>query len=301
MTAIQAPPQAPESPAVVGVRLFCCVCHHDLLNLPLNAFCPSCGTPVRSTYRADLLRLCDPKWLGVLRMGIYGILSATAARFLVWIYICAAAAAREMLDPKTICWVTLAINLLAIIGCWLLTSPDPSGMGDSQYGTSRATVRLSLLFLIGEQPFSFAMTGATLNALHLQSPAMATMTEFVQVFVALIVAIGFIAMSHYLGKTALRLPDLKLAAFARWIFWGESGLMCGFFLIALPLIPGDLTRPPALAACPPGLVFLLYLLMIGVAVVFVMLVVLLVRMLIALNQTIPQARQRTATPPPVPA
>jgi len=127
------------------------------------------------------------------------------------------------------------------------------------------------------------------------------MTEFVQVFVALIVAIGFIAMSHYLGKTALRLPDLKLAAFARWIFWGESGLMCGFFLIALPLIPGDLTRPPALAACPPGLVFLLYLLMIGVAVVFVMLVVLLVRMLIALNQTIPQARQRTATPPPVPA
>jgi hypothetical protein len=118
----------------------------------------------------------------------------------------------------------IVTQLLMLAGSWLLTEPDPSGLGEDKYGRSRKIIRFALVVgLINTVLENVLRTGAIPPDLRLT----------VQVFngiAAIIGLIGYFAMLNYLSKLALRIPDQVLAGRARTIMYG-IGVSYGIIIV----------------------------------------------------------------------
>jgi len=98
----------------------------------------------------------------------------------------------------------LSGGVFAIIGWWLLTIPDPSGLGEFQYGTARRIIRITLIIWVGETILSLAADSAAVP------PTVHQAIRILDIATALAFAIGLGAQMRYLGKLCARLPDQKL-------------------------------------------------------------------------------------------
>ncbi|HEX3357094.1 MAG TPA: hypothetical protein VHS31_09000, partial [Tepidisphaeraceae bacterium] len=123
-----------DSSGNVSSDLPCRKCAYNLRGLPSGGRCPECGTAVGFSVQGDLLRFCDPDWVDTLRNGAVCMLSGIGVIVLAVILNAVISAGRiaaggtgAHLNAAT--FVSLMGAGLLLIGSWLLTSPDPSGLG----------------------------------------------------------------------------------------------------------------------------------------------------------------------------
>ena len=205
----------------------CRKCGYALRGLNLAGRCPECGSAVGLSIHGDLLRFSDPAWLRTLQRGVRLVIASIAIQFLAVISIIAMSAARpamrgDALFLASIIGVVGAV--LGFLGGWQLTEPDPSGIGEDRYGTSRRIIRIALAIGIINTLLHFIENLSTVP------PAVRITLTIVAGVSGLAGLIGHFAQLNYLSKLALRIPDVAVAKRARFLMWA-IGISYGFVLV----------------------------------------------------------------------
>ena len=185
---------------IVG-DVVCRRCAYNLRGLPVEGRCPECGTPAGLSTWGDLLRFSDPLWLSGLRRGTALVLWDVLVTILVAI---AGVLLAEFSGPGTLEWIMLFGGLLGVGGAWLLTEPDPSGLGERQYAKVRKITRVALF--VGVAASLTEALLATFGAPEMLAGTIGGAIVAAQLFGL----VGEFAMFYYLEKLALRVPDEKL-------------------------------------------------------------------------------------------
>ena len=226
MTSMDFIPPAPAEPAFVTTDSPCRKCRYNLRGFSLTSRCPECGTAVGFSITGDLIRYSDPDWTDLLGRGINCILWSVVATIFAGVLGAILGRGGPSLAPGL---VGVVASILSLIGAWFLTTPDPSGLGEDQYGTSRKLIRVTLLVQIFSSALTFAMS------LTLFPPAVTRTVLVVSGLAGLVGVVGTFATLNYLGKLALRIPDHKLSDRAKLLMWGV-GIPLGLIILVSLMI-----------------------------------------------------------------
>lgn len=240
----------------------CRRCGYNLRGLHRDGRCPECGSPVGLSIKGDLLRFANPDWVERLARGSRFILNGLSAALLAAIVAVATEALRlasvpdaavEVLDA--VCALVGVIGLVvAYVGIWLMTSPDPTRVGEDQYATSRKLVRITLLLGIGNMALQ-----ASAGVLPLPQPAL-TVVAVIGVLTNLAALVGTLAYLQYLKKLSLRIPDEELSKRARFLFaaflWTPLVWIFVAFLVGMFAALGSIGIGGGVIACTSPLALL---------------------------------------------
>jgi hypothetical protein len=215
------PPQpgawlGPTTSGPIANDVTCRKCSYNLRGLTADGRCPECGTAVGFSLQGDLLRFCDPNWVDTLRRGTAVFIGGVAFMFLglLGILFLVPMAIMPPLTVIQVCLIAILIGyILSTIGWWFLTQPDPSGLGEDKYGTSRKIIRICLIVGVVQSGFAVMANFVTMED---------TLLMLLGVFslISMVVAdIGLIAQLYYLERLALRIPDNLLSARAHFLMY----------------------------------------------------------------------------------
>jgi hypothetical protein len=172
-----------------------------------------------------LLRYSDPQWLKTLRRGVNVILVG----IVLMIFTMAAAFGLAFAKPAHMTLImgliSMGNGLVFLAGAWLLTAPDPSGLGEDQYGKARKLIRVTLLIGLVNNAVSFA---ASMQGFYKE---VTIVIQVIGLMAALVGLVGQFAQLYYLKHLALRVPDLKLSARANFLMYAigiTNGVMIVF-------------------------------------------------------------------------
>jgi hypothetical protein len=112
----------------------CRSCGYNLRTLARKAICPECATPVAESMLSHHLRDADPGYLIRLFAGL------RISQGTLWLYVVAAFFG---LTHTPLVWrvASVVASGVLLLGTWLLTTPDPSGLCESIYGKTRNMAR----------------------------------------------------------------------------------------------------------------------------------------------------------------
>jgi hypothetical protein len=199
-----------DAAGVLAVDLPCHMCAYNLRGLMPSGGCPECGASVALSLRGDLLRFCEPAWLERLARGARCAFVAILLSFvigglglIVWIY-----------------------------GAWLITSPDPSGLGEHRYGLARRMARFSLLIYVGGTVLLLPLSVTT------PSMVVARAAMALAPVLSIVILVGHFAMLSYLMRIAARIPDAALARQARVLLYASGISMAAAMVAIVGLIVG---------------------------------------------------------------
>jgi hypothetical protein len=204
----------------------CRRCAYNLRGLGREGRCPECGTPVGVSTHGDLLRYADPAWVQRLNRGGNLVVTWLIVLILsVIVALCAGIPLLSLIAQRGTYNATVAFAAFAIVrlwfvavngaicyGVWLVTSPDPSRIGEDIYAASRKFVRVAVL--VG--PVWLVVNWLT--DMRVFPPPTHAVLEFVNLIAALVIGLGFLAYLRYLKKLTLRIPDAALSARAGTLF-----------------------------------------------------------------------------------
>lgn len=193
----------------------CRKCGYNLRGLRQEYNCPECGAPVIHAVQQPLLQYADPAWVKKLYQGslwiLWGILASTVAACLG-----GGLTAAANMGTLVAQGIVILAGLVALRGVLLLTEPDPSGIGENTYVTSRRLARFGVLV---------GLLGDVLNL----SAGLPIVTAGVIALVLLLVGsvaslaniVGQVATFFYIEKLAKRMPNPSLAGHARFVWLGN--------------------------------------------------------------------------------
>lgn len=210
----------------------CRKCGYNLRGLNVGGRCPECGSPVGLSVQGDLLRFADPNWLMTLRKGVNLILIGVLVAVIVAL---AGALGRGVLPPLIVQLTSLGGSVFSLLGGWLLTDPDPSGLGEQQYGTVRKLIRITLLVNAAQNLIQIVTVIAPLD------PNLFLTLSILTLVASLVGVVGQFAQLNYLSKLAARIPDLALSSRAWFLMWAigiSYGLLILMFLGLFIVIRG---------------------------------------------------------------
>ena len=125
----------------IAVDHLCKRCAYNLRGLREDGRCPECGTPIGLLTRGDLLCFASPDWVDKLALGLAIICWMLLLSVVIGIL---GAVVSAFLPPVFGQGISLLAALFSYYGVWLLTEPDPGGIGEDPHLTARKVVRLTL-------------------------------------------------------------------------------------------------------------------------------------------------------------
>lgn len=250
---ISTPTPFQTAPRVVELDVNCRKCGYNLRGLTTEMRCPECGTAVAYSVMGDFIRFSDPGWVMHLRSGVRMILSGIAVYVIILILgiVAGMAAARSGAMPMIAVLAGIGgivAQILITYGTWRLTEPDPSGLGEDQYGTIRKFIRIALLVGVGGAVLQLA---APYVVLPDPIPAMLAV---LQGGCSLVGIAGFCCQLVYLGRLARRIPDDAISQRAKTVLWmmgSGYGVVFAFGVLAFLMARGGPGGGPSAAAIGP--------------------------------------------------
>jgi len=226
----------------------CKRCGYNLRGLTEAGFCPECGTPVGKSTTGDLLRFSDPDWIATVSRGM----NIMVVMIFVSIPLpCIAGAVGSTPGARSIGeGIGILINLVTIYGIWLLTEPDPSGIGEDTHMNARRIVRAAVA--------GGAILGAVTWALQSSgSPSLWPMVVVASVASGLIGLVEEYFKFKFYEYLALRVPDERLARRARFLRIAmvvalALVLIAGIATLVLATRGGANTGPAGAPSAPGG-------------------------------------------------
>ena len=221
---------------ILDVDTPCRRCGYNLRGLSTDGLCPECATPAGLSALGDLLRFSDPEWLdrflyrGV-RLIIWGVV------VLILGTIAGGLVAVAVGVPGLAHLPALAGHVLMLVGSWLMTAPDPSGIGEDRYGMFRKTIRIGVVV---------AASNSLLDLANTFAPDPMQVVIRIAAYGAVVFGIvAFIATMQYLRRLSQRIPDDKLAARAHFLTYAFpipyvlllAGTLAGVRLAAILALP----------------------------------------------------------------
>ena len=178
--------------------------------------------PIGLSCHGDLLRYHDPQWLSTLARGAAFILFG-AVVLVVGLVGGITLNVTTGGSPITLALVKALAGLVTFYGAWLITQPDPSGIGEDKYITERRVIRVTLLAaLIGYVLEIFWEGGFKAGAWVLPLGIAKTVCHAVAI-------VSEVVRLTYYAKLAERLPAPDLARRARVLRW-PVGLSWGLVI-----------------------------------------------------------------------
>ncbi len=230
----------PTAP-VVGADARCHKCRSALAGLKSTDKCPNCGINVGVSLRGPEMRYSDPAWIGRLKLGadVAFLSTLLLALGVAVIKIVSRSPDNPAVDPRISSGVTLLGGLGGILAIWLLTTPDPSGIGEKSYGTARRLARWMPITILGALACLVLETIVHIPAIEYWEEALAANLFGIANLV------GFIALLQYLSKLALRMRDARLSERCGALRLGWS--LAGALLLAVGVfsnfvMPTDFAR-----------------------------------------------------------
>jgi hypothetical protein len=230
----------------------CRKCSYNLRTLPTNGNCPECGTPVGVSIYGNLLRFSDPAWVGKLAdgaryilVGIFMIVVAVIVGMIMGAVLGATGVARIGTIQILVQLISLCGGIFSLVGSWFITEPDPSGIGEDEYGTARKVIRVTLLIQLASFPLNFASQRTVLP------PAQRQLIVAISGLMSIAGVVGLIAQLQYFGKLAGRIPDQGLASRANFLKVALS--TCYGFLILIGIVAGLMVFARGVAAPNSGI------------------------------------------------
>ena len=193
---------------VRSLDVTCRKCRYDLRGMTRDSLCPECGAPVEFSLRSDLIRHSNPAWTGRLHSGAVVVLLGLAVMIVGYVVRALNSRLRlvELLFPQLL---ILASSFIIATGFWLLTGPNPSGLGEDIYGKSRKFVRLAVSVGLIESCWVAAQRKILL-------PPDFSLSITIAVTICGVVGwLGNIAEIHFLSNLATRIRDSHLEEHAR--------------------------------------------------------------------------------------
>jgi hypothetical protein len=201
----------PPLPTTVTTDIPCRKCGYNLRGLSTAARCPECGVAIAASTSGDLLRFCDPEWVNLLARGTKLIIAGVVVMFFDIVVAVILAIAMGTKQSLLTTLASLASGALIVLGSWLLTTPDPSGIGEDRYGTARKTIRITLLIGIVNTAILETSMWAPLP------PMIAQAIRLLGGLVELVNIVAYYAQLHYFEKLAERIPDPPLTRRANFL------------------------------------------------------------------------------------
>ncbi len=222
------PPKPTPEEMLEREDVFCGQCGYNLHGLTPWGNCPECGTPVERSLRGNLLLYSSPEYLKRLHQGNVLVIASIIANLVfvallvlvsLWVSVGAGAAPPAMRTVQVAGTVAgVPISLVALIGWWFFSAPDPAFVGIEPASAARKVLRAALaaqlLITVG-------------HVLHLPyaTPGLPTLTPAGLIEVALMLAamtasvIQLVAAMLYLRWLTPRLPDASLFRRSKTYAW----------------------------------------------------------------------------------
>ncbi|HNQ22247.1 MAG TPA: hypothetical protein PKK06_04050 [Phycisphaerae bacterium] len=194
--------ESPDVAGLIAIDLPCRGCGYNLRGLLPTGRCPECGVPISASCHDDLLCYGPPTWLATLQRGAWLIVWGTVGMVAGLIVF-------DLVSPLLMAVVKLAGGAVALYGVWLITQPDPSGIGDDQYVNDRRIVRFCVLV---------GLVAYTLEVVW-ESGVKPVPLDIAKGLCHLVNAVGDFAMLSYFAKLAGRIPAVSLSLRARRLRW----------------------------------------------------------------------------------
>jgi hypothetical protein len=249
----------PVSTTTVDRDVPCRRCGYNLRGLSVSGRCPECGAAVSVSVQGDWLCYSEPGFLRTLRRGISYILWSMLFSVAVGVLGIVLEFAAGPAPAIYIAFASLLADLLGIAGAWMLTAPDPGGIGEDRYGASRKIIRITLA--IGAVYYLFNFMDTLRGA---GTPGVHRLVQAIAFLAAMIGLVGEFAQLSYLSRLALRLPDSDLSRRARQVMWGlgvsYGAVLIGRFAGEMATASGSATQAFGCVFGIVGLVSLFYLL-----------------------------------------
>lgn len=226
----------------------CRKCGYNLRGLLPDGRCPECGTAVGRSLHGDLLRFSDPEWVQKLASGMNWIVASIIIGFIGGLFstiflglFTTILSTRSFLVLAPLSG--LVFGLIALVGYWKVTTPDPARLGEEPSLSARKLVRIA-------QIANYAVTPVTSL---LQQLAWTISYMVLSAGSGIVSLVGTFAIFIYGRKLALRLPSEKLARSCKIVMWGLAAMLTlsvvfGFYVARVVAM----MAPPATTTSAPG-------------------------------------------------
>jgi hypothetical protein len=211
----QPSPDVPRGPLERDV--ICVQCSYNLRGLKPESRCPECGTIVLRSLQGNLLKFSSAEYLAKLHLGVFIILAAIVAQFLL-LFAMIALGFLGMTNAQLMGAVEITsmlagvgVGIAQLLGWWLFSEEDPGVVGTDKGSTARTVVRASVIVLAG-----LTLLGAVVT---LTMP-LGTAGQFAVMILQLgAQAVMFFASMLYLRWLAPRLPNPRVHKRAGLLMW----------------------------------------------------------------------------------
>jgi hypothetical protein len=192
-------------PSIVEGDNPCRKCQYNLRGLPVAGLCPECGTPIGLSIRGDLIRFSDPVWVNRLAWAAKLLLIslyATAAFFFIGVGVLRLT---RRLDPLINACLYVAVNSIGYYATWILTTPDPSGLGEESYGTARRLARVAIFTALFNHILIYIQRVSAFPPVVNQS------VDIIKSSLWCFSVVGVVATMEFIRGLMFRIPDDALA------------------------------------------------------------------------------------------